>query len=222
MALAVALLAMRFNSLADAVMLLSAVVTAPLAATLLSGVFWRRTTGSGAFAGLIAGAIAAVIHHGLVLPAGEQRGMHGGWIAVLHHPASELQLSLGNVLIAFSVALMVTVVVSLLTRPHSESRLAELMKAVADASIKMDLRIPLGMMFTLIGTVLAAFGMSTRDNPDLYRKSLGIDMNVWWGFPLLFFGVLMLALGRRGQAKMEKQGTRDPANKGTGNRKRKD
>jgi len=69
--------------------------------------------------------------------------------------------------------------------------------------MKLDLRIPLGMLFTLMGTILAAFGLSTRDHPDVYLRSLGIDMNLWWGFVLLAFGVVMLALGRRGQGAIE-------------------
>jgi hypothetical protein len=70
--------------------------------------------------------------------------------------------------------------------------------------MKLELRIPLGMLFTLVGTILAAFGLSTRDNPDVYAKSLGIDVNLWWGFTLLAFGIVMLLLGRRGQARIEK------------------
>jgi len=73
--------------------------------------------------------------------------------------------------------------------------------------MKLDLRIPMGMLFTFVGTILAAFGLSTRDNPDLYLRSLGIDMNLWWGLVLLAFGVTMLTLGRRGQAAMKKAGT---------------
>jgi hypothetical protein len=74
--------------------------------------------------------------------------------------------------------------------------------------MKLDLRIPMGMLFTLMGTILAAFGLSTRDHADLYARSLGIDVNLWWGFTLLAFGIVMLALGRRGQAKMENQATK--------------
>jgi multisubunit Na+/H+ antiporter MnhG subunit len=70
--------------------------------------------------------------------------------------------------------------------------------------MKLDLRIPLGMLFTLTGTILAAFGLSTRNHPDLYTKSLGIDVNLWWGLVLLVFGVVALTLGRRGQARIEK------------------
>ena len=66
-----------------------------------------------------------------------------------------------------------------------------------------DPRILLGMMFTLIGTILTAFGLSTRTNADLYAKSLGINANLWWGLLLLIFGIVILTLGRRGQARLE-------------------
>ena len=68
-----------------------------------------------------------------------------------------------------------------------------------------DLRISMGMLFTLIGTVLTAFGLGTRSNADVYAKSLGIDANLWWGLVLLVFGIAALILGRRGQIKLEKK-----------------
>jgi hypothetical protein len=66
-----------------------------------------------------------------------------------------------------------------------------------------DPRILLGMLFTLIGTILTAFGLSTRTNADMYAKSLGINANLWWGLVLLAFGIVALALGRRAQARLE-------------------
>ena len=66
-----------------------------------------------------------------------------------------------------------------------------------------DPRILLGMMFTLIGTILTAFGLSTRTNADVYAKSLGINANLWWGLVLLGFGIVALTLGRRAQARLE-------------------
>lgn len=68
----------------------------------------------------------------------------------------------------------------------------------------VDPRITVGMFFTLTGTILAAFGLSTRDRTDVYVKSLGLDANLWWGLALVVFGIVLLAFGRRGQAKMEK------------------
>jgi len=74
--------------------------------------------------------------------------------------------------------------------------------------MQVDARIPMGMFFTLTGTILMAFGLSTRDNAAVYAKSLGIDVNLWWGLALLVFGVVVLTLGRRGQMRMEKTGTK--------------
>lgn len=71
-------------------------------------------------------------------------------------------------------------------------------------SVHVDARIAVGMFFTLTGTILSAFGLSTRDRVDVYTRSLGIDANLWWGLALLVFGIVMLAFGRRGQARMEK------------------
>ena len=73
-------------------------------------------------------------------------------------------------------------------------------------TVHVDARIAVGMFFALTGTILSAFGLSTRDRLDMYAKSLGIDANLWWGLALLAFGIVMLAFGRRGQARMEKGG----------------
>ena len=67
---AAACAAIRFNNLLDAVLLVFAVVNAPLFATLLLGALCKRVTGHGAFAGLVAGAAAALLHHGIALPRG--------------------------------------------------------------------------------------------------------------------------------------------------------
>lgn len=120
----------RFNSLLDAMVLVFAVVNAPLFATLLLGAFWRRATGHGAFAGLIAGAAIALLHHGLDLPKGAQPGIHGGWIAVVHHPASELVLGLGTATLAFLVGLMVTIAVSFATKARPKMELKGLVHSL--------------------------------------------------------------------------------------------
>jgi hypothetical protein len=71
--------------------------------------------------------------------------------------------------------------------------------------MSLDLRIPMGLMFTLVGMIMTAFGVATRDRADLYAKSLGINANLWWGLVLLVFGLIMLILGRRSQKRMEKE-----------------
>jgi hypothetical protein len=56
----------------------------------------------------------------------------------------------------------------------------------------LDIRWPIGLMFTLIGALLAVYGLSTGSNSELYKSSLGININLIWGAVLLVFGVLML------------------------------
>jgi hypothetical protein len=71
--------------------------------------------------------------------------------------------------------------------------------------MSIDLRIPMGMMFTMTGVILFAFGLSTRDNTALYARSLGIDANLWWGLVLLVFGISMLIFGRRNQMRIARE-----------------
>jgi SSS family solute:Na+ symporter len=129
LAFAAACAAMRSSGLLDLVVLVFAVVNAPLFATLLLGALWKRATGHGAFAGLLAGMAAALLHHGNTLPRGEQPGIHGGWIKVLHHPASDLALGLGTAALAFVVSLLVTAIVSVCTKPREPAELAGLVRA---------------------------------------------------------------------------------------------
>jgi membrane protein implicated in regulation of membrane protease activity len=67
--------------------------------------------------------------------------------------------------------------------------------------MSLDLRIPMGLMFTLVGMILTAFGLATRGSA-IYTASLGINANFWWGLVLLLFGVAMLLLGRRSQKRL--------------------
>jgi hypothetical protein len=69
--------------------------------------------------------------------------------------------------------------------------------------MNVDLRIPMGMMFTLMGAVLMAFGLSTNNNPEIYARCLGINLNLWCGMAVLVFGLLIVTFGRRGQMKIE-------------------
>jgi hypothetical protein len=62
--------------------------------------------------------------------------------------------------------------------------------------VRLDIRIPVGLLFLVVGAVLTAFG-ATSDNA-LYSRSLNINVNLWWGAVLLVFGAIMVVLGRRG------------------------
>ncbi len=70
--------------------------------------------------------------------------------------------------------------------------------------MNLDLRVPMGLMFTLLGIILTAFGIATRGNTVLYARSLGINVNLWWGIVLLVFGQIMFQLGRASQVRLSK------------------
>lgn len=116
----------NFNNIMDALQLVFSIVNAPLFATFLLGMFWKRTTGHGAFTGLISGTAAALVHHGLTLPTDALPGMHGGWLAVVHHYPSDMAQNFWTAIFAFSVNLVVTIGVSLATRPREEADLVGL------------------------------------------------------------------------------------------------
>ena len=61
--------------------------------------------------------------------------------------------------------------------------------------MSFDLRLPLGLMFTVFGLIITAVGL--LGSADLTTPSLGINMNLWWGLVMLVFGVSMLALAWR-------------------------
>jgi len=124
--IAAAYMANRFNNIMDMLQLVFAFVNAPLFATFLLGMFWKRTTGHGAFTGLLAGTAAAAIHHGLTLSAGAVVGIKGGWLAVTHIYPSEMAQNFWTAIYAWSTCFAVTVVVSLMTRAPDESKLVGL------------------------------------------------------------------------------------------------
>lgn len=59
-----------------------------------------------------------------------------------------------------------------------------------------DIRMPIGMLFTLFGILLLGYGAATKGSAMYAEHSLGVNMNVWWGGALLAFGLVMLALTR--------------------------
>jgi len=65
--------------------------------------------------------------------------------------------------------------------------------------MKLDVRLPIGLMFTCIGLIMAIYGLVS--DPKIYQLSLGININLWWGLALVLFGGLMLALAWRSAGK---------------------
>jgi len=69
--------------------------------------------------------------------------------------------------------------------------------------MSLDLRVPMGLMFTLVGLILTVYGAATKGSV-IYERSLGINANFWWGLVLLVFGLTMFLLGRRSQKRLAK------------------
>jgi hypothetical protein len=62
----------------------------------------------------------------------------------------------------------------------------------------LDIRLPIGGMFAVAGLMLAVYGLATGGDARMYERALGVNVNLWWGLAMLAFGLVMLALGRRG------------------------
>jgi SSS family solute:Na+ symporter len=127
-----AYVASAFNNIMDVLQLVFAFVNAPLFATFALGMFWRRSTADGAFWGLASGTVGAAIHHGLTLPAGSSPGVKGGYFAVLHTYPSELAQTFWTAIVAFATCLVITVVVSMVTRPRPEDELRGLVYSLTE------------------------------------------------------------------------------------------
>jgi SSS family solute:Na+ symporter len=139
LSVAAAYAATNFNNIMDALQLVFSFVNAPLFATFLLGMFWKRTTGHGAFTGLVAGTLAALVHHGLTIPTEAVPGIHGGWIAILHRYPSDMAQNFWTAIFAFSINLIVTVVVSVMTKPRPEQELVGLVYSLTPKPVENHL-----------------------------------------------------------------------------------
>src|ERR1700729_3847045 len=127
LSIATAYLARLFNNIMDLLQLVFSFVNAPLFATFLLGMFWKRTTGHGAFTGLLAGTSAAALTHGLTIAEGK-----GGWISPMHTFPSTMAQNFWMAIFAWSVCFIVTIVVSLMTPPKPKSELRGLVYGLTD------------------------------------------------------------------------------------------
>ncbi len=149
-----AYIAKSFNNINDFLQLVFSFVNGPLFATFLLGMFWKRTTGHGAFWGLLAGTVAAALTHGLTIAEGK-----GGWIAPLY----EIKSGMGQAFIVASISWIfnftTTVIVSLLTKPKPEAALKGLVYSLTEKPSyhqgKWYLKVvPLGIILLLITIIL--------------------------------------------------------------------
>jgi SSS family solute:Na+ symporter len=116
LSVAAAYLAAAYNNIMDVLQLVFAFVNAPLFATFLLGMFWKRTTGHGAFWGLFIGTAAAAVHHGLTIPLGAASLVKGGWLGhVAHIYPSEMAQNFWTAIWAWSSCFVATIAISLAT-----------------------------------------------------------------------------------------------------------
>jgi len=127
LSIATAYLATHFNNIMDFLQLIFGFVNAPLFATFLLGMFWKRTTGHGAFFGLLSGTGAAAATYGLTLAEDK-----GGWIANLHSFPSTMAQNFWIAIFAWSTCFVVTIAVSLATTARAESELKGLVYGLTD------------------------------------------------------------------------------------------
>ena len=62
----------------------------------------------------------------------------------------------------------------------------------------LDIRWPIGLMFSLIGILLVGFGLTTASDAEMYKRSLDMNVNLWWGIVLVIFGAAMLLMAWSG------------------------
>ena len=111
-----AYLASKFNNIMDMLQLVFGFVNAPLFATFLLGMFWRRATGHGAFWGLLSGTLGAALFHGLSLSHGCTPGIKGGWLAQQFTFRSEMAQNFYMAIIAWTSCFALTIIISLATK----------------------------------------------------------------------------------------------------------
>ncbi len=122
-----AYLAQLYNNIMDLLQLVFGFVNAPLFATFLLGMFWKRATGHGAFSGLLAGTAAATLTHGLTVAEGK-----GAWLGTLHQFPSTMAQNFWIAIFAWTTCFLVTILVSLMSRPKPVAALHNLVYGVTE------------------------------------------------------------------------------------------
>lgn len=149
-----AYIAKSFNNINDFLQLVFSFVNGPLFATFLLGMFWKRTTGHGAFCGLLGGTIAAALTHGLTVAEGK-----GGWIAPLYTIGSGMGQAFIVAAVSWIANFVITIAVSLVTKPKPAETLRGLVYSLTNKpevhESKWYKRVaPLGIALIIITVIL--------------------------------------------------------------------
>jgi SSS family solute:Na+ symporter len=134
--IAAAYIASKFGNIMDFLQTIFSMINAPLFAVIFLGMFWKRSTGNAAFTGLLAGFLLALVHHGLTQPEGATTLVKGGWLGVIHTYPVEMAQNFWTAIIAFTVATLLTVIISLLSKRTKTD--AELDGLVYSMTKKLD------------------------------------------------------------------------------------
>jgi SSS family solute:Na+ symporter len=108
--------AAQYNNAMDIIQLVFGFVNAPLFATFLLGMFWARTTATGAFLGLFGGIAGSTLFHALTLAKGNAPGVKGGYLGVVQTFPSDMAQNFWLAAFAFIICFALTLVISLATR----------------------------------------------------------------------------------------------------------
>jgi SSS family solute:Na+ symporter len=152
--IATAYVARSFNNINDFLQLVFGFVNGPLFATFLLGMFWKRTTGHGAFWGLVAGTAAAAVTHGVTVAEGK-----GGWITEWYPIKSGMGQAFIVAGVSWVLNFFTTIIVSLFTKPKPDDELRGLVYSLTPRQPKLQqpwyLRVgPLGMILLIITIIL--------------------------------------------------------------------
>jgi SSS family solute:Na+ symporter len=116
LSIACAYFARNYNNAMDIIQLVFGFVNAPLFATFLLGMFWARTTATGAFIGLFGGIGSSALFHALTITSGNLPGVKGGYLSVVREFPSEMAQNFYLASFAFIVCFILTLGISLATR----------------------------------------------------------------------------------------------------------
>lgn len=140
LSIASAYIASKFGNIMDFLQTIFSMINAPLFAVIFLGMFWKRTTGHGAFTGLLLGFLVALLHHGFTAPEGATTLFKGGWLGHIHTYPVEMAQNFWTAIIAFSVSTLLTVVLSLVTKQKkSIAELTGLVYSLTPHEVDKDL-----------------------------------------------------------------------------------
>ncbi len=145
--------AKQYDNAMDIIQLVFGFVNAPIFATFLLGMFWKRTTGTGAFLGLFGGIASSALFHSLTIAQGNLPGVKGGYVHVMQIFPSEMAQNFWLASFAFTCCFVLTLVISLATsRTKSDAELKGLVYSLTPKIV--DNNIPIYQKPAVVGVVL--------------------------------------------------------------------